>query len=89
MRSCASCPCKSRLKPVKEPDLRLLLPLVTEEDMSESVLRLPKKSRLPLRELLLMPNLTLSQLEEDIGAQELVTFIQFLLKSRESVDLVQ
>jgi hypothetical protein len=61
MKSCALCLFKNKLKPVKEPDSRLLLLLETEEDMLESVLKLQKKYKLPLKEDLLMQNSISSQ----------------------------
>lgn len=61
MKSCALCLFKNKLKPVKEPDLRLLLLSVTEEDTLESVLKLQKKSKSLLREDLLMQNSISSQ----------------------------
>lgn len=48
--------------------------------MLVSVSKLLRKSKLPLKELFSMLNLTLSQLEEAIGAQTSVMSILFQLK---------
>jgi len=61
MKSCAFSPSKSKLRPVKEPDSRLLLPPVTDKVTLVLVSRLLKKSKLPLRVLSLMPRSILFQ----------------------------
>jgi hypothetical protein len=88
MKSCASFPSKSKLRPVKEPDSRLLLPLETEWVTLVSVSSALRKSKLPSRVLSLMPRSILSQSEEDIGVQESVESIPSQLKLRESAVLV-
>jgi len=75
MRLCAFFLYKSKLRPVKEPDLRLLLLLVIDKDTLVLVSKSPRKSKLPSRVLFLMPRFILSQSEEDIGVQESVVYI--------------
>jgi len=84
MKSCASFPSKSRQRPVKEPDSRPLLPLVTNQDTLELVSSVPRKSKLPLRVPWLMPRSTLSQSEEVIGVQRSVPSIPSQSRLRES-----
>merc|ERR1712127_221489 len=55
MRSCAFCPCKSRPRPVREPDSRPLSPPVTVLVTLVLVSRSERKSKLPSRVLFLMP----------------------------------
>jgi len=87
MRSCASSPSKSKPRLVKEPDSRLLSPLVIDKVTLVLVSRLPRKSKLPSRVLSLMPRSTSSQSEEVIGVQESVVSIPSQSRSRESADL--
>jgi len=88
MRSCASSPSKSKPRLVKEPDSRLLSPLVIDKVTLVLVSRLPRKSKLPSRVLSLMPRSTSSQSEEVIGVQESVVSIPSQSRSRESADPV-
>jgi len=80
MKLCAFSPSKSKPRPVKEPDSRLLLPLVTDKVTLVLVLRLLRKSKLLLRVLSLMPRLTLFQSEEVIGVPESVESIPSQLR---------
>jgi hypothetical protein len=88
MKSCASCPCKSKLRLVKELDSRLLSLLVTEEVTLVLVSNAPRKSKLPSRVLSLMLSSTLSQSEEVTGVPESVVSIPSQSRLRESAVLV-
>ena len=84
MRSCAFCPYRSRLRPVREQDSRLSLLLVIRTVTLVLVSSALRKFKLPSEVLWLMLRSTLSQLEEVIGVQRSVLSIPFQSKLRES-----
>merc|ERR1712060_844882 len=72
-------------RPVREPALRLLLPLVIWLGTSGSESRSARKSRLPSRALSLPPSSSLSQSAVVIGVTRSVTCIPFQARSLGSV----
>merc|ERR1712194_913713 len=87
MRSCASCQSKSRPRPDKELDSRLLLPVEIDKVTLVSESRLPRKSKLPSRVLWSTPSATSSQSEEVIGDLRSVVSIPSHPRLRASVVL--
>jgi len=75
MKLCASFPSKSKLRPDKEPDSRLLSLSVIDKDTLVLESRLLRKFKLPSKVLFSMLRTTSFQSEEVTGVPESVVFI--------------